>query len=77
VLDNVAADLELLPVAEPLLAPPSSGEFRLLWSSEDPQYSGRGTGQPYAAGHWRLPAHSALVFGSPSPIQSPTDGNTP
>jgi maltooligosyltrehalose trehalohydrolase len=77
VLVNLGADLELLPVAEPLLAPPASGEFRLIWSSEDTHYGGRGTGQPYAEGRWRLPAHSTLVFGSPSPLQSPTDGNTP
>jgi maltooligosyltrehalose trehalohydrolase len=76
-LVNLGADLELLPVPEPLLAPPASGEFRLLWSSEDPHYGGKGTGQPYAEGRWRLPAHSALVFGSPSPLQSPTDGSTP
>jgi maltooligosyltrehalose trehalohydrolase len=62
---NLEEDLELRPVAEPLLAPPASGEFQLVFSSEDPRYGGSGTGAPYQDGLWRLPARSALVFVAP------------
>jgi maltooligosyltrehalose trehalohydrolase len=61
-LTNLGADLDLTPVPEPLLAPPSAGDFRLLWSSENPRYGGKGTWAPHRDGTWRLPAQSTLVF---------------
>jgi maltooligosyltrehalose trehalohydrolase len=75
-LVNLGPDLDLSPQPEPLLAPAESGDFRLIWSSEDPRYGGRGTGQPYVDGSFRLPAHSTLVFASPTPLHSPA-GITP
>ena len=75
-LVNLGADLELDPVPEPLLAPPERGEFRLLWCSEDPRYGGKGAGETYVNGQFRLPARSALVFVPPSPVTSVTDRKT-
>jgi maltooligosyltrehalose trehalohydrolase len=63
---NLEEDQELRPVPEPLLAPPPGGDFRLVFSSEDPRYGGSGTGSPYQDGIWRLPARSALVFVAPA-----------
>ncbi len=41
---NLGRDLSLGSIAEPLLAPPYQHRWRTLWSSEDPQYGGQGTG---------------------------------
>nr|WP_295833362.1 malto-oligosyltrehalose trehalohydrolase [uncultured Azospirillum sp.] len=64
VLVNLGRDLTLRALAEPLLAPPLDGAWRVLWSSEEPVYGGCGTPaveQPDGA--WRLPGHAALVLG--------------
>jgi maltooligosyltrehalose trehalohydrolase len=61
-LTNLGPDLDLSPVPEPLLAPPSGVDFRLRWSSESPRYGGGGTWAPHRDGSWRLPAQSTLVF---------------
>jgi maltooligosyltrehalose trehalohydrolase len=58
---NLGPALRMAPAPEPLLAPPSSGGWRLLWSSEEPRYGGQGTAAPNG-GRWLVPAHAALVF---------------
>ena len=40
---NLGRDLALPAMAEPLLAPPESGGWTLLWSSEALRYGGAGT----------------------------------
>jgi maltooligosyltrehalose trehalohydrolase len=60
-LVNLAADLELRQMPEPLLAPVEGCAWKLLWSSEDPRYGGLGT-PPLGEGGWRIPGHAALVL---------------
>ncbi len=64
-LVNLGRDLEWRPMAQPLAAPPSGAEWRLLWSSEDPRYGGLGT-RPLDMQNWYLPGHAAFVL-SPQP----------
>jgi maltooligosyltrehalose trehalohydrolase len=60
---NLGRDLDLGAVAEPLLAPPRDARWSLLWSSEALRYDGAGTPDLDPRERWRLPGHSALVFG--------------
>jgi len=67
---NLGCDLDLQPAPEPLLAPPGSGKWGLLWSSESVGYGGQGTPSVHPNGLWRLPGESALLFG---PASAPAD----
>jgi maltooligosyltrehalose trehalohydrolase len=60
---NLGADIRLDQAPEPLLAPPRRGAWRLLWSSEDPRYGGRGTPPIVTDAGWYLPGHAAVVLG--------------
>jgi maltooligosyltrehalose trehalohydrolase len=65
---NLGAQLELQVLPEPLLAPPFTRRWALLWSSEDPAYGGGGTPDVILPeGPWRVPAECALVFGPALP----------
>lgn len=59
---NFGHDYELTPVPEPLLAPHVDKEWKLIWSSEAPQYGGHGGTAPFAHTGWVLPAFSATVL---------------
>ena len=59
---NLGADFEYIPAPEPLLAPVSSGSWRLVWSSDNPRYGGPGIPDPCSADGWRLPGESAIFF---------------
>jgi maltooligosyltrehalose trehalohydrolase len=59
---NLGADLEPRIVPEPLLAPPAGAQWTLLWSSEDPEYGGRGVVPPASDGHWHVVGHAAVVL---------------
>ena len=61
-LVNLGRDLKFAPSPEPLLAPPENREWRMLWSSEDPQYGGSGTAPFDSESDWFLPGHAALVL---------------
>jgi maltooligosyltrehalose trehalohydrolase len=61
VLLNLGADLPLGSCSDPLIAPPAGQEWRLIWSSDDPQYGGDGT-PPFDAQQLVLPAHALLVL---------------
>ncbi|MCU1257754.1 MAG: 1,4-alpha-glucan branching protein [Bryobacterales bacterium] len=63
-LVNFGRDLHLDPAPEPLLAPPHDRLWRILWSSEDPQYGGNGTFPPDSDDNWRLPGYAAVVLTS-------------
>lgn len=63
VVVNLGADLHLVPAPEPLLAPGPMGEWRLIWSSNHPQYGGPGTVNPLTEKGWHIPAESTTVFG--------------
>lgn len=60
---NLGGQLDLSICPEPLLAPSSDcHSWKLLWSSEDTSYGGRGTVEAYKNNHWNIPAHSAQVL---------------
>ena len=59
---NWGQDLQYSPAPEPLLAAPSGRLWRLLWSSDHPDYGGAGILNPCSGGEWHLPAGSATVF---------------
>lgn len=59
---NLGADLHLDPAPEPLLAPPESRSWKLLWSSESPTYGGSGTPLPESEANWRIHGESAIVL---------------
>jgi maltooligosyltrehalose trehalohydrolase len=61
-LVNLDATVELAS-PEPLLAYPQGGSWRLRWSSERPEYGGRGDMAPVdGKGRWRIPAHCACLL---------------
>ncbi|BDG02629.1 malto-oligosyltrehalose trehalohydrolase [Anaeromyxobacter oryzae] len=62
---NLGAGVELAGAAEPLLAPPEDGAWRLVFSSEDPRYGGSGT-PALDETRFRVPGHSALLL-APAP----------
>jgi maltooligosyltrehalose trehalohydrolase len=64
ILINLGRTLTLRPNAEPLLAPPRSGRWEMMWSSDDPKYRGSGCPTLRTAGTWKVPGHSAVVLGS-------------
>ena len=58
---NLGRDLDLVPVTEPLLAPPHGTDWTLLWASEDPRYGGSGAGV-LDTERWYFPGHAAVVL---------------
>jgi maltooligosyltrehalose trehalohydrolase len=62
-LVNLGPELRLDAIAEPIMAPPAGAAWRLLWSSEHPQYGGHGTPEPYdEAGRFCVPAHATVAL---------------
>lgn len=59
---NLDTDLTFVPAPEPLLAPVAGGSWRLLWSSDHPQYGGPGVVNPLGEQGWRIPACSAALY---------------
>jgi maltooligosyltrehalose trehalohydrolase len=70
---NLAQDLDITSVPEPLLAPPDGHQWQLSWSSEAPEYGGHGTPDIDTDTDWRIPGGSALFF-TPVP-RSKQDSN--
>jgi maltooligosyltrehalose trehalohydrolase len=64
---NLGRQLHLTHLAEPLLAPLDEKPWRLVWSSESPEYGGIGT-PPVERddGSFDIPAHAAVVLASGS-----------
>jgi maltooligosyltrehalose trehalohydrolase len=64
---NLGADLDLVAVAEPLVAPPatptlaSRAPWTILWSSEATAYGGGGV-PPWHHDRWPVPGQSALLL---------------
>jgi maltooligosyltrehalose trehalohydrolase len=67
-LVNLGQNLPLERAAEPLLAPLADQAWRILWSSEAPDYGGGGTPALYREGQLHIPGESALVLG-PAPAE--------
>jgi maltooligosyltrehalose trehalohydrolase len=71
---NLGATLPLLPMPEPLLAPPAGQRWKLLWSSEDARYGGNGMLELDGEHSWTLPGHALAVL-APHPLED-TDGRS-
>jgi maltooligosyltrehalose trehalohydrolase len=61
-LINLDVDLSLSPLPEPLMAPPEGKSWKILWSSENPDYGGRGILPIDDDGNWKLQGFAALVL---------------
>jgi maltooligosyltrehalose trehalohydrolase len=59
---NFGPDLQLAPAPEPLLAPPTSSGWRLIWCSEDYAYGGHGVPTARDDGVLVVPARSSTLF---------------
>jgi maltooligosyltrehalose trehalohydrolase len=62
VIVNLECDLDFRPAREPLLAPPLDAHWRLVWSSEAPEYGGQGMPPLDPDGPWLIPGSSAMFF---------------
>ena len=61
---NLGCDLDVAPVPEPLLAPPSGSRWVVQWSSEAPRYGGGGT-PPVRPHSWmHVPGEAAILLRS-------------
>jgi maltooligosyltrehalose trehalohydrolase len=59
---NLESDLHFTPAREPLIAPPLRREWRLAWSSEAPEYGGRGTPPILLDARLTVPGSCAVFF---------------
>jgi maltooligosyltrehalose trehalohydrolase len=59
---NLGVDLNLNPAPEPLLAPPESAGWKILWSTEDPRYGGCGTAPLDTEDNWKIPGQAAVLL---------------
>jgi maltooligosyltrehalose trehalohydrolase len=59
---NLGNDLHLNPAPEPLLAPPASAEWKILWSSDAPPYGGCGTPPLDTEDGWHIPGLAAVLL---------------
>lgn len=60
---TLGSAFDLSRVAEPLVAPPASGPWRVLWHSERPAYGGSGM-PPLEPLRWDIPGQSAVLLGA-------------
>src|SRR5262245_45952377 len=61
-LINLGSDLPLLPVPEPLLAPPPGDAWEMLWCSNDLRYGGSGNCLSPETGAGVLSAQTAVLM---------------
>jgi maltooligosyltrehalose trehalohydrolase len=62
---NIDQELCFSVMPEPLLAPPSETDWKLMWSSEDVRYGGHGVAHPNEHGRrglWRLQGRCAVLM---------------
>jgi maltooligosyltrehalose trehalohydrolase len=59
---NLGRTIHFQPNPEPLLAPPESGAWQMMWCSEDPKYRGPGCSPVQREEGWYLPGHAAVVM---------------
>jgi maltooligosyltrehalose trehalohydrolase len=71
---NLGPAVDLVPVSEPLLAPPLECEWQTLWSSEDAAYGGNRTGKLEVSGKWLIPGEAAFVLSAQSSLDAPVEG---
>ena len=70
---NLGGAIDLTPIAEPLLAPPSGCAWTIEWSSDAVEYGGPGVSPLVEYPAWKLPAEAAL-FLRPQPSAASADG---
>ena len=68
---NFGRNLRLDPAPEPLLAPPESMRWRILFSTENPRYGGGGTPPLETDDNWRIPGQAAVVLAPESQNHAP------
>ena len=61
---NLACDIDLRPLPEPLLAPPAGSRWAVQWSSAASRYGGDGTPPVRPHSHMHLPGESAVLLRS-------------
>lgn len=66
-LVNLGPDVDLTPVPEPLLGLPRTLQWKIIWSSESPDYGGQGVPAPMVKGVWHVPGESAVLL-RPEPV---------
>ena len=67
-LVNLGSDLAIRSIPDPLFAPPEGTEWRLMLSTQNPDYGGVGQAPIDLMERWTLPADTALLFAaSPAP----------
>jgi maltooligosyltrehalose trehalohydrolase len=59
---NLGADQWRETIPEPLLAPHEGRTWRLMWSSEHPDYGGAGMPLPLVDDSWHIIGHAAVVL---------------
>ncbi len=59
---NFGVELRRGSIAHPLVAPPQGRNWKMAWSSENPQYGGNGMPEPISRTGWRLPGESAVLL---------------
>jgi maltooligosyltrehalose trehalohydrolase len=62
VIVNLGRERLEASIPEPLLAPVAGRTWRLLWSSEHPDYGGGGVAEPFPDGLWWFPGQAAIVL---------------
>ncbi|MBJ6801361.1 malto-oligosyltrehalose trehalohydrolase [Geomonas propionica] len=70
VLVNLGREQHLVPIPEPMLAPPLGCAWEILWSSEKIEFRGSGTPKLDTEKFWRLQGYATLVL-----IPVPEGGN--
>lgn len=71
---NLGCDIDLVPMPEPLLAPPAGSRWTLQWSSESPSYGGAGTAPIRPHSRFHVAGESAILLKSvPGPIEDEED----
>ncbi|WP_198419519.1 malto-oligosyltrehalose trehalohydrolase [Geomonas oryzae] len=61
-LVNLGRELHLIPIPEPMLAPPTCCRWEILWSSEKMEFGGSGTPKLDTEKFWRLQGYAAVVL---------------
>ena len=59
---NLGDTFDLSSVSDPLVAPPASGPWQVLWHTERPAYGGSGM-PPLEPLRWEMPGQSAVLLG--------------
>ena len=68
-LVNLGRDIHRASIADPLVAPPRSKGWGVIFSSENPAYGGTGTPPVLHGGGWTLPGHTAVVLAPTAPTE--------